>query len=155
MCPEAKLLFGFPKHIEPRSDSLLHNKRFLTHATFLLTMIHKTVNLLGVDNDELTKTLTELGKKHVTYGVKADYFPFMTKSVVIMMKEMLGDEFTDNDRKVWEDILSLLIADMVKGQRTLEKGLAAANKNIVSKKWGQLSEIADYDEVGGLVIFEK
>ena len=155
MCPPAKLLFGFPKNIDPRSDALLHNKRFLTHATFLLSMIHKTVNLLGVDNDELTKTLTELGKKHVTYGVLADYFPFMTKSVVIMMKEMLGDEFTDNDRKVWEDILSVLIADMVKGQRTLEKGLAAANKNIVSKKWGQLSEIADYDEVGGLVIFEK
>lgn len=155
MCPEAKLLFGFPKNIDPRSEALLQNKRFLTHATFLLTMIHKTVGMLGVDNEELTKTLTELGKKHVTYGVKANYFPFMTKSVVIMMKEMLKDEFTDNDRKVWEDILSVLIADMVKGQRTLEKGLAAANKTIVSKNWGQLAEIKDYDEVGGLIIFEK
>jgi hemoglobin-like flavoprotein len=118
-------------------------------------MVQKTVGMLGVDNEELTKMLTELGKKHVTYGVKADYFPFMTKSVVIMMKEMLKEEFTDNDRKVWEDIFSVLIADMVKGQRTLEKGLAAANKTIVSKNWGQLAEIKDYDEVGGLIIFEK
>jgi hemoglobin-like flavoprotein len=155
MCPQAKLLFGFPENVDARSDKLLHNKRFLTHAKFLLTMIHKTVAMLGVDNDELTKILTELGKKHVTYGVKSDYFPYMTKSVVIMMKEMLKDEFTEDDRKVWEDILSVLIADMVKGQRTLEKGLAAANKNIVNKHWGQLSEIPDYDEVGGLVIFEK
>jgi hemoglobin-like flavoprotein len=155
MCPAAKLLFGFPESIDPRSDALLRNKRFLTHATFLLSMIHKTVSMLGVDNEELTKTLTELGKKHVTYGVRADYFPFMTKSVVIMMKEMLKDEFTDNDRKVWEDTLSVLIADMVKGQRLLEKGLAAANKNIVSKKWSQLAAIDNYDEAGGIVIFEK
>jgi hypothetical protein len=54
----------------------------------------------------------------------------MTKSVVSMMKDMLGDEFTDNDRRAWEDILFVLIADMVKGQRTLEKGLANAHVKV-------------------------
>jgi hemoglobin-like flavoprotein len=148
-------LFGFPETIDPFSDKLLQNKRFLTHANFLLSMIGKTVGMLGEDDATLTKDLLQLGKKHVTYGVKAEYFPFMTKSIICMMKEMLGSEFTSTDQKAWEDVLSVLIADMVKGQRTLDIGLAAANKNITNKNWSQISEISDYDEVCGLVVFEK
>lgn len=154
-CPESKLLFGFPETVDPFSDSLLKNKRWLQHANFLLSMIGKTVSMLGENNEELTKDLLELGKKHVTYGVKAEYFPFMTKSIILMMKELLGSEFTDADQKAWEDIMSVLIADMVKGQRSLDIGLAAANKNITNKNWSQISEIRDYDEVCGLVVFEK
>lgn len=149
------MLFGFPETIDPFSDKLLQNKRFLSHGQFLLNMISKTVGLLGENNEELTKDLVDLGKKHVTYGVKAEYFPYMTNSIIIMMKAMLGSEFTPTDQQAWEDILSVLIADMVKGQRMLDIGLAAANKNITNKNWSQISEIEDYDEVCGLVVFEK
>jgi hemoglobin-like flavoprotein len=155
MCPEAKLLFGFPANVDPRSEKLLQNQSFKRHSTFLLTMIHKTVNILGDDNDQLTKVLTDLGKKHVTYGVKADYFPFMTKSLVVTMKEILKDDFTPADQQAWEDVLAVLIADMVKGQRMLEKGLASANKSIVTKTWNQLSSNKDYKEMAGIVLFEK
>mmetsp|Transcript_23348 Transcript_23348/g.43361 ORF Transcript_23348/g.43361 Transcript_23348/m.43361 type:complete len:569 (-) Transcript_23348:185-1891(-) len=154
-CPESKLLFGFPETIDPFSDKLLQNKRFLQHANFLLSMIGKTVSMLGEDDQKLTQDLLDLGKKHVTYGVKAEYFPFMTKAIILMMKEMLGGEFTSADKKAWEDIMSVLIADMVKGQRSLDIGLAAANKNITNKNWSQLADIEDYDEVCGLVVFEK
>ena len=54
-------------------------------------MIGKTVGMLGENNEELTKDLLELGKKHVTYGVKSEYFPYMTQSIIIMMKEMHQD----------------------------------------------------------------
>lgn len=118
-------------------------------------MIGKTVGMLGENNEELTKNLLELGKKHVTYGVKAEYFPFMTTSIIIMMKKLLGAEFTPTDQQAWQDILSVLIADMVKGQRTLDIGLAAANKNITNKNWSQIAEIEDYDEVCGIIVFEK
>jgi hypothetical protein len=87
--------------------------------------------------------------------VKAEFFPYMTKSIIIMMKAMLESEFTPTDQQAWEDILSVLIADMVKGQRLLDIGLAAANKNITNKNWSQISEIEDYDEVCGLLVFEK
>jgi hemoglobin-like flavoprotein len=155
MCPPAKLLFGFPMSIDPKSDVLLKNERFLKHSEFLLGMIHKAVGMLGVDNEELGLLLHDLGKKHVTYGVKAEYFPFMAKSVVLMMKEMLGSEFSEMDEKVWNEILEVFIADMVKGQRSLEKGLASANKTIVGESWAQLEQIRDYDEEGGILIFEK
>ena len=155
LCPDSKILFGFLKTIDPHSEKLLENKRFLAHADFLLSMIGKTVRMIGQDNDKLAKDLIELGRKHVTYGGKAEYFPFMTESIMMMMQEMLGSEFLDAEREAWEDILSVLIADMVKGQRSLDIGLAAANKNVTARNWEQISKIEDYDEVCGLSVFEK
>lgn len=111
--------------------------------------------MIGQDNDKLAKDLVDLGRKHVTYGVKAEFFPYMTQSIMLMMKEILGSEFSESEQEAWEDILSVLIADMVKGQRSLDIGLAAANKNVTAKNWDQISKIEDYDEVCGLVVFEK
>ena len=155
LCPESKLLFGFPLSIDPKSDTLVQNERFLKHANFLLSMIGKSVGFLGEDDEQLTKILLELGKKHLVYGVKPDYFPHMTKAITMMLKEMLGGEFTDDDQKAWEEILAILIADLVKGERLLDMGLAATNKNVTTKTWEEISKISDYDEVCGMVVFEK
>jgi hemoglobin-like flavoprotein len=126
------------------------------HATFLIQMIHKTVDLLGVDNDLLTENMEQLGKKHVAYGVKPEYFPFMTESLVIMLKQMLKEKFTDADKAAWENVLEVLIADMVKGQRKIDKGLVAAgNKKIVINTWKRLTFMKSYKEEGGIILFQK
>jgi len=155
VCPESKILFGFPKDIETDSEHLLESKRFLKHATFLIQMIDKTVNMLGVDNEQLSKTLTELGEKHVAYGVKPDYFPNMTESIVFMLEKQLGKEkFQYSDRVAWNNVLGALIADMVKGQRRLDKGLAAANKSAVIKTWRILAAKNNYEEHAGVILFK-
>ena len=51
--------------------------------------------------------------------------------------------------------MSVFIADLVRGERMLDMGLAAANRKVTAKNWGKLSEIPDYDEVAGLVVFVK
>jgi hemoglobin-like flavoprotein len=155
MCPDSKILFGFPKNIDPKSDALLENQRFLSHATFLLSMIEKTVGLLGEDDSELEQSLFALGKKHMTYGVKPEFFPFMTKSIIKMFKQMMPTDFSELEEGAWKDILALLITDIVRGERMLDMGLASTNKNVTSKNWNKLVQIADYDEVAGLAIFEK
>lgn len=118
-------------------------------------MIEKAVGMLGQDDAELTDTLLELGKKHVTYGVRPEYFPFMTQAIIAMMKDMLGGDFKASHEEAWKDILSLFIADIVRGERLLDMGLAATHKTTVDKNWGKLKEIDDYDEVAGLSVFRK
>ena len=154
MCPDAKLLFGFPKDVDPHSGALLQNHRFITHAMFLLEMIGKAVGMLGQDDAQLTETLLELGRKHVTCGVKPKYFPYMTQAIIRMMKEMQGADFTEEDEQAWKDILSLFIADIVRGERMLDMGLAATHKNVTDRNWGKLKQIDDYDEVAGLSVFQ-
>jgi hemoglobin-like flavoprotein len=126
------------------------------HATFLIQMIHKTVDLLGVDNEQLTENMVELGKKHVAYGVKPEYFPFMTEALLVMLKQMLQHRFTETDKEAWENVLAVLIADMVKGQRKIDKGLVASeNKAIVIDVWKRLTFVKSYKEDGGIILFQK
>lgn len=155
LVPEAKILFGFPVDLDTTKLEVLRGKRFLQHAAFLISMIDKTVNMLGVDNKQLTKTLTKLGKMHVTYGVKPDYFPMMTKSIVFMLKQLLGESWQYSDEASWNSVLGSLIAGMVKGQRKLDKGLAAANKSTVITNWRSLMQVKNYEERSGVIIFKR
>lgn len=127
----------------------------MQHAAFLITMIDKTVNILGEDDVELTATLTDLGKLHVTFGVKPDYFPMMTESIVFMLKQQLGNDFKQSDDSAWRRVLSALIAAMIKGQRRLDKGLAAANKSKVITSWRLLMQQKNYEEQAGVTLFTQ
>ena len=110
-------LFGFPNDM--KVESVFESKRFLAHGAFLVGMIDKALNMLGENDEELEVLLTELGKKHVTYGVKAEYLPFMTEAIVAMLRETLTLKFTEADEDAWREVLSVLITDMSKAQRAL------------------------------------
>lgn len=115
--PQSKVLFGFP--IDLDLDSMAGSKRFLMHSAFLVNMIEKALNMLGTDDDELTALMSDLGRKHVIYGVKADYFPHMQKAIKSMLHEMLEIKFSDKDEDAWDEVLSVLISDITKAQREI------------------------------------
>jgi hypothetical protein len=83
------------------------------------------------------------------------YFPYMTEALIVMLKELLGDRFSDADQKAFENVLAVLIADMVKGQRKVDKGLAAANVSVVIDSWSKLTKLDNYEERAGILLFQK
>lgn len=156
VCPEAKPLFGFPSDLDTKSEYLHQSARFLKHASFLIGMVDKIISMIGVDNKRLSEDLQELGKMHATYGVKADYFPHMTSSLIKMLRNQLGeDSFSKADEVAWNKIFGTIITDMVKGQRRLEKGLAASNKSSVIKTWRVLANTTNYQEQAGIILFKQ
>lgn len=149
------MLFGFPADIDPHSDALLKSIRFGVHAEFLIEMIEKTINLLGEDDETLEEVLTSLGQRHVAFGVAPQHLPYMTKALIHMLKEMMGDDFSKDDEKAFDHVMALLIADMVKGQRKVDKDLSANKKEIVTASWAQLASTPDYQLKGGIMLFQK
>lgn len=125
------------------------------HALFLMEMIDMTIGILGKDNEKLTKTLQDVGKKHVTYGVKSEYFPSMVESIVKMMQTQLGSEFTADDQAVWEEVFGLLIEDIIVAQTQLAFTEAAKKKDAVINTWTQFSKIKNFEEVGGVILFQQ
>ena len=117
-------------------------------------MVEKTMMMLGEDNETLVKNLTELGKKHVSFGVMPEMFPFMTDSLIAMLHELLGKDFTPEDQESFENVMSLMIADLVKGQRMVDKTLADNNKDIVIGCWERFIAIPGYETKGGLYLFQ-
>jgi hemoglobin-like flavoprotein len=111
-------LFGFSNDID--MDEIRGSSRFKMHASFLIEMIEKALNMLGVEDSELSLMLSDLGKKHVAYGVEPEYFPFMNESILEMLRHMLKDSFTPTDQEAWGAVLDSLIADMTRAQRELQ-----------------------------------
>lgn len=84
-------------------------------------MIDTALNMLGPDVELLTEIMTELGQKHVKYGVKPEYFPKMGVALVETLAELLGDRFTEPVRAAWIVTYNALSGDMVEAQLAVMK----------------------------------
>jgi hemoglobin-like flavoprotein len=129
VCPESKPLFGFPLDFPQKEIRL--SKRVLVHASFIVEMVEKALEMLGKDDTELAVFLEDLGRKHIEYGVTPEHMPFMADSIILMLQTLLGHQgdFSKDDEKAWTVVLSALVANMSKAQREMEmKKFAEAMK---------------------------
>jgi methyl-accepting chemotaxis protein len=115
-CPQAKVLFGFPIDIDPNSPELLTSKRFIMHAAYLVQMLDTALNMLGPDIELLTEIMTELGTKHVRYGVKPEMFPIMGDALMHTLETTLKADFTQPVKDAWLQTYSALSQDMIRAQ---------------------------------------
>lgn len=113
-CPDAKLLFGFPIDLDVDSPDLLQSKRFKAQAAYFWSMIDTSLNMLGPDIELLTEIMSELGKKHIVYGVKPEMFPIMGDALVWTLKEKLGDAFKNEHEESWKETYDALSSDMIR-----------------------------------------
>lgn len=65
------------------------------------------------DVELLTKINHDLGKRHVRYGVTAGMYEFMGDSLFYMLKQMLGDRFTQEREGAWREIYGELVNDIL------------------------------------------
>jgi nitric oxide dioxygenase len=80
-------------------------------------MINRALNMLGPDIELLSKILLELGAKHVSYGVKPEYFPSMGHALLHAIEEQLGDRFTEETKDAWVEVYGALSHDMIRAQK--------------------------------------
>jgi len=113
-------MFGFGE-----KEDIKKNPKFEVHAKAMVDMIDMAVGFLGPDLDPLTEDLHELGKRHVGYGVEAEYLPTMERAVMYALEEVLGDQFSREDRKSWQVVFHFMIGNMVEG---IKQEKASTNK---------------------------
>ena len=113
-CPQAKVLFGFPIDVDADSPEVLKSKRFLMHAAYLIQMLDTALNMLGPDIELLTEILTELGEKHVRYGVKPEMFPVMGEALLHALETSLSLDATT--KEAWVETYHALSQDMIRAQ---------------------------------------
>ena len=118
--PEAQLIFGFPKDMDPTSPDVIKNARFIKHAKYFIQMIDKALSMLGPDIEILTEILMELGEKHVRYGVKPEYFPSMGRALIEAVGEQLGDSFKPSIKADWVEVYGALSYDMIRAQKNVK-----------------------------------
>lgn len=85
---------------------------------YFIQMIDKALSLLGPDIELLTEILLELGQKHVSYGVKSEYFPSMGRALVFAVQKVLPESsFTPDVKDSWVEVYGALSYDMIRAQK--------------------------------------
>src|SRR5262249_1709203 len=70
----------------------------------------------GVDRiDQLRPNLQQLGRKHVTYGVKPEHYEVLRSALLWTFAQALGVEFDGETRAAWDKVLRLVSAIMLDG----------------------------------------
>ena len=111
--------------MDPNSNDMLQSKRFVTHASHLISMIDTTVNMLGPDIEMLTEIMLELGAKHVRYGVTPAMFPIMGQCLLQTIEECLtfqsehgsGFKYSQDMKDSWLEVYVALSHDMIRARR--------------------------------------
>eukprot|EP00980_Cylindrotheca_fusiformis_P012104 scaffold2923_cov121-Cylindrotheca_fusiformis.AAC.14 len=122
--PTAKVVLGFPLEMDPRAPDTMKNPRFIKKAKWFVKvfvqMIDKALDMLGPDTELLTDMLLELGKRHVRYGVKPEYFPSLGKVLIDVLGDTLdASVFTPTVKNDWIEVYGALSYDMIRGQKML------------------------------------
>lgn len=67
----------------------------------------------GLDRlDTLTPAVEDLGRRHVSYDVRAEHYPTVGSALLWTLEQGLGDSFTDEAREAWTAAFALLTTVM-------------------------------------------
>jgi hemoglobin-like flavoprotein len=111
--PETKTIFGFPVKGKIKATGM-QRIGLLIHGKRIVNMIEGTYALLGPDIDLLEEFLSDLGRRHVSYGVKPRYFQYLGQAFREVLKDILGDLWTDEIDRAWEAVFREITAEMTK-----------------------------------------
>ena len=86
----------------------------LVHGTRMISMITSIMSLLGPDQETMTELLEDLGRRHVKYGVKAQYIPLMGQAIAQALEETLGKEhWTEEAESAWYTVYDEMSKDIM------------------------------------------
>lgn len=77
----------------------------------LMTMLNTAVR--GLDHlDALVPAVKALGRRHVTYGVKAEHYGTVATALLWTLEQGLGEDFTPEVREAWTEAYTVLATTM-------------------------------------------
>ncbi|MGD8641484.1 MAG: globin domain-containing protein, partial [Gammaproteobacteria bacterium] len=82
----------------------------------LLSALKLVINNLR-DPDNLNNTLRELGKRHREYGAEDAHYSAVTETLLEVMKEVAGDQWTPEVNQAWSDALKAVSKTMQSAHR--------------------------------------
>lgn len=66
----------------------------------------------------IKQQVAELGKKHVKYGAKPEYYPVVADQLILTLKQGMGDRFTTEIESAWKKGLNVVAAIMIEAARS-------------------------------------
>ncbi|HWA72887.1 MAG TPA: methyl-accepting chemotaxis protein [Polyangiaceae bacterium] len=103
----------FAEH--PEVEPLFANTDLDKQRKSLLAALKLAV--ANLDTPKLAQVLPEMGRRHLTYGVKAEHYPIVKDTLLATLGELLASEFTNSVRAAWDEALTAVATMMLAGTR--------------------------------------
>jgi hemoglobin-like flavoprotein len=115
----AELFYNHLFELNPSFKSLFKGD-MKTQGKMLMQMIDYAVT--GLDNpDTILPTIQDLGKRHVGYGVKEEYYDTVGEALLWTLEMGLVGDFTPEVKDAWAAAYKLLSDTMKSAAREIEK----------------------------------
>ena len=82
-------------------------------GTMLMTSLELAVSSLD-DPASILPSVRALGERHVSYGVRAEYYQLAKEAYLWSLEKHLGEEFTPELKDAWAAAFGALVAIMIK-----------------------------------------
>jgi hemoglobin-like flavoprotein len=82
-----------------------------TQGAMLMTSLELAVSSLD-DMKIILPSVQALGERHISYGVKKEYYPYAKESFLWALEKHLNDEFTPVLKSAWSEAFDTLIEVM-------------------------------------------
>jgi serine/threonine protein kinase/hemoglobin-like flavoprotein len=134
--PDAKKLFPMEVRNRYRDWAVdeVEDEDDLDNSPALRRLFAKIVQAIGSavaglqDLTRLVPLLTQLGARHVAYGLSEEHFKIGGEVLMLTLKETLGDLFTKEVENAWSMVYGFISANMISGFRAkLAENAAAAS----------------------------
>lgn len=101
-------LFEVTPHLQKLFTGDMHRQ-----GAMLMTSLELAVS--NLDNHEsILPAIQALGERHVSYGVKAEYYPLAREAYLWALEKQLGEKFTPALQEAWETAFDALTEAMIR-----------------------------------------
>lgn len=101
-------LFEIAPHLQK-----LFTGNMKTQGAMLMTSLELAVTSLH-DLESILPAIQALGERHMSYGVKKEYYPYAKESFLWALEKHLKDEFTPIVKSAWSESFDTLIEMMIR-----------------------------------------
>ncbi|XP_076464123.1 uncharacterized protein LOC143296196 [Babylonia areolata] len=119
LAPDSKKLFIFGN--DDSREAMLEDPRLQAHCRRIADALSLLVDKL-YDQEAVTKTITNLGGRHIAYGTKERHIPAAAEGVMCALKAALQTRFTPEHEKAWTSFLGMFGALFIQGMKEKRKG---------------------------------
>ncbi|ODS31013.1 MAG: hypothetical protein SCARUB_03867 [Candidatus Scalindua rubra] len=114
----AELFYKRLFELNPSFKSLF-KRDMKTQGIMLMKMLDFAVT--GLDEpDKIVPTIRDLGKRHVGYGVKEEYYETVGEALLWTLKKGIGEDFTQDVKEAWVEAYKLLSDTMKSAAREVD-----------------------------------
>lgn len=108
--PFALLFYGKLFELDPSARKLFHIDLAI-QGRKLMEMLSSVAESLN-DFGPMRSRLAELGRKHATYGVRAEQYETLIKAMMWSLSQALSPNFDTSARDAWRQALTVICAAM-------------------------------------------